>query len=210
MVKATVGFTIGLIGKLGDQPNFAKLGHLPDGLLFGVWLTAVISFVILAAVVYFLVVMPYTAAKERYFPSAAPGTPEDIKLLQEIRDLLAAQQGRPPTRLVSAPWCGGTCSLSQSSRGRSRRAGGVVALVGGRVWQHVAEHLGEPTLARSQSDSRAAGAVLAHAEASAGERRRRWRQRPRACWPVARRRGVRRRPAEGARRRARCRAGGRR
>ena len=37
--------------------------------------------------------MPYTEAKEKFFPSAAPGTPEDVQLLQEIRDLLAAQQG---------------------------------------------------------------------------------------------------------------------
>ena len=52
---------------------------------------------IIAAVVYFMIVKPYTIAKEKYFPSEAPGTPEDVKLLQEIRDLLAAQQGRPPT-----------------------------------------------------------------------------------------------------------------
>jgi len=66
---------------------------------FGAFINAVISFVILAAIVYFFIVMPYTKAKERYFPSAPPGTPEDIQLLQEIRDLLAAQQGgqRPPT-----------------------------------------------------------------------------------------------------------------
>lgn len=57
---------------------------------FGAFLNAVISFVILAAVVYFFVVMPYTRAKERYFPSPEPGTPEDITLLKEIRDLLAS------------------------------------------------------------------------------------------------------------------------
>ncbi len=28
-------------------------------------------------------------AKEKFFPSPEPGTPEDIKLLQEIRDLLS-------------------------------------------------------------------------------------------------------------------------
>ncbi len=53
----------------------------------------VIAFVILAAIVYFLIVVPYTKAKERFFPSPEPGTPEDIKLLQEIRDLLAGQGG---------------------------------------------------------------------------------------------------------------------
>jgi large conductance mechanosensitive channel len=63
---------------------------------FGAFLNAVIAFVILAAVVYFLVILPYTAAKEKYFPSEEPGTPEDVKLLQEIRDLLAAQSGSVP------------------------------------------------------------------------------------------------------------------
>jgi large conductance mechanosensitive channel len=57
---------------------------------FGAFLNAVIAFVIMAAVVYFFVVMPYTTAKEKFFPSPAPGTPEDITLLKEIRDILAA------------------------------------------------------------------------------------------------------------------------
>ena len=59
---------------------------------FGAFLNAVISFVILAAVVYFFVVMPYTKAKERFFPSPAPGTPEDVTLLKEIRDILAGSR----------------------------------------------------------------------------------------------------------------------
>ncbi len=51
-----------------------------------------IAFVILAAVVYFAVVMPYTKAKERFFPSQEEeGTPEDIVLLTEIRDSLRAR-----------------------------------------------------------------------------------------------------------------------
>lgn len=61
---------------------------------FGAFMNAVISFVILAAVVYFLVVTPYVKAKERFFPSPPAGTPEDIVLLKEIRDLLSAQQPR--------------------------------------------------------------------------------------------------------------------
>ena len=73
---------------------------LPDGLdevfsttePFGVFMNALIAFVIMAAVVYFFVVVPYTTAKEKFFPSPEPGTPEDIKLLQEIRDLLATQR----------------------------------------------------------------------------------------------------------------------
>jgi large conductance mechanosensitive channel len=58
---------------------------------FGAFLNAVISFLILAAVVYFAVVLPYTKAKEKYFPSEEPGTPADVALLEEIRDLLKAR-----------------------------------------------------------------------------------------------------------------------
>jgi large conductance mechanosensitive channel len=83
-------FTAWLTSQLpGADQTFegAKLGDL------GFFANAVISFLILAAVVYFFIVMPYTRVKERYFPSAPPGTPEDIQLLKEIRDLLAAQRG---------------------------------------------------------------------------------------------------------------------
>lgn len=58
---------------------------------FGAFLNAVISFVILAAVVYFLVVMPYTKAKEKFFPDAPAGASE-VDLLSEIRDLLATNR----------------------------------------------------------------------------------------------------------------------
>ena len=94
IVTATVDLIMGLIGKVGGQPDFS--GWTPGGLPFGAWVTAVISFLIIAAVVYFLIVMPYTKAKERYFPGEEEGTPADVALLTEIRDLLAAQQGRPP------------------------------------------------------------------------------------------------------------------
>lgn len=57
---------------------------------FGAFLNSLISFVVLAAVVYFLVVTPYTRAKELYFPSPPPGTPEDIELLRQIRDAVTA------------------------------------------------------------------------------------------------------------------------
>ena len=62
---------------------------------FGAFMNAVIAFVILAAIVYFLVVLPYTKAKEKYFPSPAPGTPEDTVLLREIRDALVTGRGTP-------------------------------------------------------------------------------------------------------------------
>lgn len=64
-------------------------GDAREGSL-GYFLNALISFVTLAAVVYFLIVLPYTKLRERYFPSPPPGTPEEIELLRQIRDSLVA------------------------------------------------------------------------------------------------------------------------
>jgi large conductance mechanosensitive channel len=97
VVLATVNLLMDLIGKVGGTPDFSN--YRPGGVSVGAWLTAVITFLVLAAIVYFLVVMPYTKARERYFPSDDPGTPEDVMLLQEIRDLLALRQGPPPSSL---------------------------------------------------------------------------------------------------------------
>ena len=58
---------------------------------FGAFMNAVISFVVMGAVVYFFVVVPYTKAKEKFFPSEPEGTPADIALLEEIRDALRAR-----------------------------------------------------------------------------------------------------------------------
>ena len=56
---------------------------------FAAVVTATVD-VIMATVVYFFIVVPYTEAKERFFPTQdEKGTPEDIALLTEIRDLLA-------------------------------------------------------------------------------------------------------------------------
>ena len=92
IVTATVDLIMGLIGKIGGQPDFS--GWAPGGLPFGAWVTAVISFLIIAAVVYFLIVMPYTRAKEKFFPAEEVGVPADIALLEEIRDLLASRPGQ--------------------------------------------------------------------------------------------------------------------
>ena len=104
---------------------------------------------------YFLVVKPYTAAKERYFPSDPAGTPADVALLEEIRDLLRTQAGAaaPPAaprseRLTAPahPWCGGHLA-SQPLVVAARLvllAVGQVEVVGGLARQLLTEHLGEP------------------------------------------------------------------
>jgi large conductance mechanosensitive channel len=61
---------------------------------FGAVITAAINFAIVAAVVYFLLVMPMNKIKERRErgKEAGPSEPTDVELLKEIRDLLAAQK----------------------------------------------------------------------------------------------------------------------
>jgi large conductance mechanosensitive channel len=67
---------------------------------FGGFINAVITFLITAAVVYFFVVVPMKVLLERLNAGKVPeptAVPEDVLLLQEIRDLLANQGSpRPP------------------------------------------------------------------------------------------------------------------
>jgi len=92
VVKAFTDVLLQLIAKvIGKNPTFDSWA--PGGVTLGVFLTAVIAFLILSAVVYFLVVLPYTKAKERFFPKEEEGKPADIALLEEIRDLLATRGG---------------------------------------------------------------------------------------------------------------------
>jgi large conductance mechanosensitive channel len=91
VVTAFVKIVMDLIGKLGGTPDFSS--YKPGGVSVGGFLTALITFLILAAVVYSFVVKPYEAAKARLFPSTqtdeAPDA--DVALLTEIRDLLASR-----------------------------------------------------------------------------------------------------------------------
>ena len=81
-----------LIGFIGGQPDFSavKLGPLS----VGNFLNATIAFLILAAVVFFLVVKPMNALmamakkKAEEKPAGPAPMPDDVKLLMEIRDLL--------------------------------------------------------------------------------------------------------------------------
>ena len=61
---------------------------------FGALITALINFAIVAAVVYFVFVLPMNKIKERRKrgEEAGPSEPTDVELLKEIRDLLASQQ----------------------------------------------------------------------------------------------------------------------
>jgi large conductance mechanosensitive channel len=102
LVTAFTGVVIELLAKAGGAPDFDD--WRPLGMTtIGPFLTAVVAFLMIAAVVYFLVVTPYEAAKRRYAKveqDAAP--PEDVQLLTQIRDLLAGG-ATPPATSAKAP-----------------------------------------------------------------------------------------------------------
>jgi len=92
VIGATVTLLMDLIGKAGGTPNFSA--YHPGGVSVGAWITAVVSFLILAAVVYFIVVTPYNRIQARLARGEEPAPPAaDIALLTEIRDLLAGKPG---------------------------------------------------------------------------------------------------------------------
>ncbi len=91
MATAFGAVVTSFVAWLTDQlPDSASSVFSNDAKSFGAFLNAVISFVILAAVVYFLIIVPYTRAKERFFPDPEPGEGE-LDVLKEIRDSLATK-----------------------------------------------------------------------------------------------------------------------
>lgn len=103
VVNAMVTVLMDLIGKVGGTPNFS--GYTPGGVHVGAFLTALIAFVILAAVVYFLVVVPYNTLMQRMARGEEEIPADDnVVLLTEIRDLLATQRGAGgPHTTASSP-----------------------------------------------------------------------------------------------------------
>ncbi|AQA21090.1 MULTISPECIES: large conductance mechanosensitive channel protein MscL [Rhodococcus] len=59
----------------------------------GAVITAAINFIIIAAVVYFILIVPYNHTKERYMKQEEKEA-TDIELLTEIRDLLGSDTAR--------------------------------------------------------------------------------------------------------------------
>jgi large conductance mechanosensitive channel len=114
VVDLAVGVVIGaafksvvdaMVGSI-INPLLASL-HLikppANPLSFADVLTAGISFIAIAAVVFFVVVKPMnylikmTMKKAEENPAEAPPVPQDVQLLMEIRDLLKGQQKTGPS-----------------------------------------------------------------------------------------------------------------
>lgn len=86
-----------LIGMFGGQPDFSSIKLGPLGV--GHFINVTLSFLILAAVVFFLVIKPVNAllamARKADLLDTPPAPPvaesKDVELLREIRDLLKSR-----------------------------------------------------------------------------------------------------------------------
>lgn len=98
VVKAFTAMIMDIIGKFGGVPDFSSTSIA--GISVGAFITALLTFLLTAAVVYWLVVIPYNTISARLKrdeeqPEAAPAVKAE-DLLTEIRDLLRDQAtGRP-------------------------------------------------------------------------------------------------------------------
>lgn len=88
VVESFTEVIMGFISKLaGGEPDFT--GITLAGVEVGTFLTALVSFVLIALVVYFLIVLPYNTARERFMKKEEEPDVTSEMLLTEIRDLLA-------------------------------------------------------------------------------------------------------------------------
>jgi large conductance mechanosensitive channel len=112
----TASFLLPLIALIGGGgENGGEFVINGQHFTWGAFISALITFVLTAAVVYFVVVLPVKAIMERRRRGLEPGPvePTQVELLVEIRDLLRAQQSGPVQGpALSARGVGGTGSFS--------------------------------------------------------------------------------------------------
>lgn len=89
-------FIGGIIGAIGGSPDFGSSGFTVNDskIVIGTTVTALINFVIIAAAIYFIVVVPMQKVQSRFKTADAdtPAPSDEAVLLTEIRDLLRSQQ----------------------------------------------------------------------------------------------------------------------
>ena len=92
----TDGILNPLIAAIFGKPNLDSVGTFTiNGAHFsiGLVLTPIVNFVIVAAAVYFIVVVPMNRIRSRFVTEEAAAEAEEVTLLREIRDSLASGRG---------------------------------------------------------------------------------------------------------------------
>lgn len=80
-----------ILGMIGGEPDFSRIVLGP--VRIGTFLNALFAFLIKAAGLYFLVVVPLGRVLKARAPPPAPSPTDEVLILREIRDLLRARPG---------------------------------------------------------------------------------------------------------------------
>lgn len=97
IVDAVTKVIMDIIGQVIGQPNFDSVGQFKifsdaqEYIQPGTIVTQIVNFLLIAAAVYFCIVLPMNKMRARKAKeeAAAPAAPTETELLGEIRDLLA-------------------------------------------------------------------------------------------------------------------------
>ena len=101
IVKAITDVIMAMISQVVGQPNFDSVGQFKitasatEYVQPGTIVTALVNFLLVAAAVYFAIVLPMNKLKERLAKQKAADEANevtDVELLTEIRDLLATKR----------------------------------------------------------------------------------------------------------------------
>jgi large conductance mechanosensitive channel len=95
-------FIGGLLGAIGGSPDFGDAGVTVNDskIVWGSTITALIQFLIVAAAIYFAVVIPMNklqALRAKDADADTPAPSDEARLLTEIRDLLAQRGDDSPS-----------------------------------------------------------------------------------------------------------------
>ena len=89
------GFIDPLVAAIFGKPNLDSVGHFTIGkgqFNIGIILTAVLNFVLVAAAIYFVIIVPVNAMRNRYArPADDEAGPSEVELLTQIRDELRSR-----------------------------------------------------------------------------------------------------------------------
>ncbi|MDO5494226.1 MAG: large conductance mechanosensitive channel protein MscL [bacterium] len=94
VVESVTNVIMGLIAAIFGQPNFDSVGMFTINnavIMPGAIITALVNFLLVAAAIYFIIVVPMNKLAERRKLEEDEARPEDVVLLEEIRNLLAAR-----------------------------------------------------------------------------------------------------------------------
>lgn len=103
IIQAVTDLVMGLIAAIFGEPNFDSVGAFTvnNALIQpGTIITALMNFLLVAFALYFFIVVPMNRLAAQRKTEEPKAKPEDVVLLQEIRDLLAQRQEGPAAREI--------------------------------------------------------------------------------------------------------------